>query len=100
MATTIAQTMNNELAKIMQGYVYEHIWVTGMGADLFVHKDYYMVKGGIVYLINNGKMQPSEDSLMTLQTDGRRFERYKEGKIYKSRTVRTTYAEFKRKLKL
>lgn len=55
--------IEEQLAPIMNGKVYQHIWMTWAFDQYVVSMDYYMVEAGIVYMVNNGIKQRSHDSL-------------------------------------
>jgi hypothetical protein len=88
------------LAKEMEGRAYEHIWVNNMSDAFFVAKDFYTVKGGEVYMINDGILQRSGDTLLTLKSESRYIGKYNPNKVYKGKRGSMSQVEIKRRLKL
>lgn len=70
------------LAPQMNGRVYEHIWITMIGDQYTVCKDYYMVEDGEVYMINDGTKQPSDDSLENTKNECVCIGKYDPNKTY------------------
>lgn len=92
--------IETSLAKEMEGRVYEHIWVTNSSEIFFVSKDFYMVKNGEVYMINDGILQKSGDNLFTLKSESKYFGKYNPSRVYKGKRESMSQTEIKKRLKL
>lgn len=84
----------------MEGKVYEHVWVTNMEDTFFCAKDYYTVKGGEVFFINDGIEQRSGDTLFNLKSESRYIGHYNPDKTYKGKRITLKQTEIKKALKL
>ena len=92
--------LHNHLATKMEGGLYAHIWVTpNIGAKEFIiSKDYYTVIGGRVFAIEENGLYPSEDSLLTTETECRRIGKYDPNKTYKRLHNTMSYADIQKVL--
>jgi hypothetical protein len=88
------------LAKEMEGRAYEHIRVSNMADTFFVANDFYTVKDGEVYMINDGILQRSGDNLLTLKSECRYVGKYNPAKVYKGKRGSMSQTEIKKRLKL
>lgn len=64
--------------KELEGIVFVNYWInTYMGDFYDLNTDYYVVKGGEVYLINNeGELRKSNDTLLSLETECTKIGKY------------------------
>lgn len=89
--------IEKHLASKMEGKVYEHIYVTKMFGKFWAVKEWYTVKNGKVYLVNNGALEPSGDSLETLKNDCLLFGKYTAGAPYTPLKIELTAKQLKSK---
>lgn len=90
----------SKLSAEMEGKIYEHIWMTYAFGSYMVSKDYYLVENGTIYSFNEGKKQPSGDTLENLMTQCKCIGEYKEGKPYQRKIATYTPEEIKKILNL
>lgn len=75
--------IESQLAPECEGKVFEHIWIDKANKTWRVHKDFYAVQNGQVYIIGtNQQMQLSGDTLLSLTMECAEIERYDPGKTY------------------
>jgi hypothetical protein len=88
------------LAKEMEGMVYESIWIMHAFGSYYVVKNFYLIKGGVVYELNNGKSHPTCDTLFDTHTKCSRLGKYNSRKVYKTKSYNCSASELKSKLGL
>jgi len=91
---------DNLLAKEMNGKLYEHVWMSFFDGKYWVHKDYYAVEDGVVYLVNNGTRQKTGDELMTTKIESVCVGEYDRSAIYKNTMAEYDHKQIKKALKL
>ena len=86
--------LNNHFAEKFEGGLFINICLLQYGGEITVNKDYYTVKNGLVFMVNDGKEQFSHDSLLSIETDCMRVGKYNPEKIYKRKMKTYTRQEF------
>lgn len=85
----------------LEGGLYVNIFIHGGPSDIwFARRDYYTVKGGLVYMIEGKKLHRSGDDLEKLKVECMRVGKYDQRKLYYSKTTDLTYAQIKKALSL
>ena len=85
------------LAEKFEGKLFVDICLMKIfGNSYTINKDYYTVLHGIVYMVNDGTMQKSGDSLLSLKTNCKMIGKFDSTKLYKRVQREYTYAEFKK----
>ena len=100
MSRSKALWIEEALAPQMEGKLYENIWVTMIGDQYTVCKDFYTVDNGEVYIVNDGSKQPTEDSLEDTSNQCILIGDYDSNKIYSRKIIYYSRLEFKKLLKL
>lgn len=88
------------LAKEMEGGLFIHTYVLKILDKYWACTDYYTVKNGKVYLVNNKTFQASGDTLEKLNNDCYRIGRYDPGAAYKQLRNEFTHAQLLKRLGL
>lgn len=100
MSRSKALWIEEALAPQMEGKLYEHIWVTIIGDQYSVCKDFYTVQKGEVYMVNDGTKQPTEDTLEDTNNQCILIGDYDPGKVYTRKIVYYSRLDFKKLLNL
>ena len=91
------KAVNQYLAKKYEGKLFVCIdLLKSFGNSYTINKDYYTVKNGIVYMVNDGKEFATGDKLLSIQTNCKQIGIYYPNKIYKRIMKTYTYSEFKK----
>lgn len=96
----MTEDIENHLAKEMEGMVYEDIWIMHAFGSYYVVKNFYLIKAGIVYELNNGRSHPTGDTLFNTHTRCSRLGKYNPKKSYKTKSYNCSASELKEKLDL
>lgn len=96
----ITNEYEKHLTKEMEGVLFEHVYVLKIFDKYWACTDYYTVKKGRVYLVNNGSFQPSGDTLERLKNDCHRKSNYDSSTEYKQQRVELTHAQLLKRLGL
>lgn len=95
---TAQQEIEAMLAKKYEGMVLASVYMMHMGGQFSLHRDYYHVRDGIIYLLETNGPYPSGDTFFQLQLEcfvvGKFNPRYK----YRSSVRHYTYKQIKRLL--
>lgn len=92
--------VENHLAKEMEGIVYESIWLMHAFGSYYVTKNFYLVKGGIVYELNGEHSHPTGDTCFEVHTKCARLGKFNPRKTYKTKSYNCPASDLKEKLGL
>lgn len=92
--------IERHLEKEMEGKMYEHIWIMYAFGSYFITKNYYFVKGGVVYEISENRELPTGDTLFNTQKDCYCIGKRNSRRNYKTKSYSCTPKELNAKLKL
>ena len=98
MSRSKALWIEEALAPEMEGKCYENIWMSMIGNEYIVCRDYYIVENGEVFMINDGKKQASEDSLEDTKNECICLGDYDPSKIYVREIKHYSKEEIKKRL--
>lgn len=98
MSQSKALWIEEALAPEMNGKCYENIYMTMIGDQYTVCRDYYLVEDGEVYMINDGTKQASGDSLEDTKNECICLGEYDPGKIYTREIKYYSKEEIKKRL--
>lgn len=98
MSRSKALWIEEALAPEMNGKCYENIWMTMIGDEYVVCRDYYMVDNGEVFMINDGTKQPSDDSLEDTKNECICLGEYDPNKVYAREIKYYSKEEIKKRL--
>lgn len=90
------------LGEQFEGGLFAEISITSIGGETFLaRRDLYTVLDGVCYEIGNGRLFPSGDTMLNIQSSCHRIGKYDPNKKYKFTVSRSyTYAEMKKLFKL
>lgn len=100
MNTSKALWIEKELAPKMEGHLYEHIYITTIGDQYLVCKDFYTVHDGLVYMVNDGRKQATGDTLENTNNECVCIGKYDSKAIYQRKLLYYDKEEIKKLLKL
>lgn len=98
MSISKALWIEEALAPEMNGKCYENIWMTMIGDEYVVCRDYYMVDNGEVFMVNDGTKQATEDSLENTKNECICLGEYDPQKVYVREIKYYSKEEIKRRL--
>lgn len=95
------QEIERFLASEMEGNLYEHVWMTFGFGSYYVSKDYYMVRDGEVFILDQpGIWSPSKDKLFDLQKDCQLIGKYQTSENLQRHKKTYTHSEITELLNL
>jgi hypothetical protein len=94
----VDQQIEEMLKKKAEGYVYAEVGMIFFGNTWSIMRDYYVALKGVIYIIEDGKLNPSKDTFFNLTTNCIRIGRYNPKHKYQRSTRSYNYKQVKRLL--
>lgn len=92
--------MEESFAIESEGKLFVNIYLLKTDEKYTVTKDYYTVKNGNVFLVNDGEEEFTEDTLFSLKHRCKMIGKYEPKNVYKKVVRNFSYPELKNLLKL
>jgi hypothetical protein len=85
------------LAKEMEGYVFADVGMVYFGGGMWnIMRDYYVVKNGVIYIIEDGKHTPSNDTFSNLNAQCIKIGKFNPKYKYKRSSKTYNYMQIKK----
>lgn len=90
----------NNLANELEGDLFVEIFLSCFQGQFSIHKNHYTIKDGLVYMVNDGRFDSTQDSVLDVHSRCKKLGKYDSSKKYKRIIKDYTYADLKKLHKL